>query len=128
MTSCCDQDEELIRLFGGGKGAGHVTAVRVVRNAKTNKGKGFAFVEFSEKAFARMALSVDGRLLRERQLRVTKVAKTGSAAATAAETRLRTPFSRGDTLCLIWQHRGFIKQVPGGRRGKTRYNTSFSGQ
>jgi nucleolar protein 12 len=86
------QDEELIRLFGDGKGAGNVTAVRVVRDAKTNRGKGFAFVEFSEKGFARMALAADGRPLRERLIRVTRVARPGAREET---TRLRTPFSRG---------------------------------
>lgn len=36
----CEQDEELIELFGDGKGGpGDVTAVRVVRDAKTSVGK-----------------------------------------------------------------------------------------
>lgn len=70
------QDEEVIEAFGrvgvpaaagharaqaGGPGAPMgVTAVRVVRDAKTNVGKGFAFVEFSTPAAARMALALNG--------------------------------------------------------------------
>ncbi|CAL8470540.1 g10082 [Coccomyxa elongata] len=96
------KDEELIELFGDGKGGpGDVTAVRVVRDAKTSVGKGIAFVEFSGRPAARMAMSADGRVLRGRPIRVTRVAKSGAAAAAAAEasaaggSRLRTPFSRG---------------------------------
>ena len=37
-----------------------MTAVRVVRDAKTNVGKGFAFVEFASPAAARMALALNG--------------------------------------------------------------------
>ncbi|BDA45860.1 probable nucleolar protein 12 at C-terminar half [Coccomyxa sp. Obi] len=95
-------DEELIEMFGDGKGGpGSVTAVRVVRDAKTSVGKGIAFVEFSGRPAARMAMSADGRVLRGRPIRVTRVAKSGAAAAAAAEasaaggSRLRTPFSRG---------------------------------
>jgi RNA recognition motif. (a.k.a. RRM, RBD, or RNP domain) len=56
------QDEQLIQLFNGiigiaaSTGAG-VTAVRVVRDARTNVGKGFAFVEFGSKHGLMMALS-----------------------------------------------------------------------
>ena len=40
MLAACEQDEELIELFGDGKGGpGSVTAVRVVRDAKTSVGK-----------------------------------------------------------------------------------------
>lgn len=56
------QDEQLVQVFNGivgsaaSSGAG-VTAVRVVRDAKTNIGKGFAFVEFGSKHGMLMALS-----------------------------------------------------------------------
>lgn len=102
----CVQDEELIELFGDGKGGpGNVTAVRIVRDPKTSVGKGIAFVEFSGRPAARMAMSADGRVLRGRQIRVARVAKTGAAAAAEAEaaapggSRLRTPFSRGELAC-----------------------------
>ena len=83
-----------------------MTAVRVVRDAKTNVGKGIAFVEFTGRPAARMAMAADGRVLRGREIRVTRVAKSGAAAAAAADaaaaggSRLRTPFSRGKSLCL----------------------------
>lgn len=70
------QDEEVIQAFsrvgapvasnpahGSGAPAGGstgVTAVRVVRDGKTNVGKGFAFVEFATPAAARMALALNG--------------------------------------------------------------------
>ncbi len=69
--------------------------------------QGIAFVEFSGRPAARMAMSADGRVLRGRPIRVTRVAKSGAAAATAAEasaaggSRLRTPFSRGQPRSLM---------------------------
>ena len=47
---------------GGGRTG--VTAVRVVRDGKTNVGKGFAFVEFATPAAARMALALNGTEVR----------------------------------------------------------------
>ncbi len=56
------QDEQLIQLFnkcvGGAAASGAgVTAVRVVRDGKTNAGKGIAFVEFGSKHGALMAVA-----------------------------------------------------------------------
>ena len=67
------QEEDLIRLFGGGRGAGGVTAVRVVRDAKSSKGKGIAYVEFGTRNEARMALGFDGHTLNGRAIRVSRV-------------------------------------------------------
>ena len=67
------QEEDLIRLFGGGRGAGGVTAVRVVRDAKSSKGKGIAYVEFSARNEARMALAFDRHTLNGRAIRVSRV-------------------------------------------------------
>lgn len=74
--------------------------MRVVRDAKTGKGKGIAFVEFAGRGDARMALALDGRQLRGRAMRVTRVARTGAAsdAQEGLGSRLRTPFSRGALL------------------------------
>ena len=100
MTAMPWQEEEVITLFGGGSGgAGNVTAVRVVRDAKTGKGKGIAFVEFAGRGDARMALALDGRQLRGRAMRVTRVARTGASdAQEGLGSRLRTPFSRGASM------------------------------
>ena len=70
------QDEEVIQAFSRvgapaasspaqgsaapARGATGVTAVRVVRDGKTNVGKGFAFVEFATPTAARMALALNG--------------------------------------------------------------------
>ncbi len=56
------QDEEVIRHFSGSSDGERpaVAAVRVVRDAETNLGKGFAFVLFTSKAAAQMALAHNG--------------------------------------------------------------------
>ena len=75
------QEEDLIKLFGGGRGAGSVSAVRVVRDAKSNKGKGIAYVEFQTRNDARMALGFDGHTLNKRAIRVSKIAAGDSHVA-----------------------------------------------
>ena len=50
-----------------------MTAVRVVRDAKSSKGKGIAYVEFSARNEARMALGFDGHTLNGRAIRVSRV-------------------------------------------------------
>ena len=90
------QEEDLIRLFGGGRGAGGVTAVRVVRDAKSSKGKGIAYVEFSTRNEARMALGFDGHTLNERAIRVSRV--------TAGERRW--------LLCFCGLHWGACSMLP----------------
>ncbi|KAK9843654.1 hypothetical protein WJX81_001246 [Elliptochloris bilobata] len=104
------QDEEVIQAFtcmgapaagvspakgsGGPLGApAGVTAVRVVRDGKTNVGKGFAFVEFATPAAARMALALNGTEVRKRPVRVTRVAAPGKAAR-AGPSALTTRFNK----------------------------------
>jgi len=71
------EDEELIRFFiegvGGASGQTDIEAVRIVRDPKTSVGKGIAFALFKTKAGRRAALSLDGRSLRKRPLRITVI-------------------------------------------------------
>ncbi|GIL50273.1 hypothetical protein Vafri_6482, partial [Volvox africanus] len=82
-------DEELIGMVLGQaviqpELADAVEAVRVVRDRAYNVGKGFAFILFKTKAAARAALSLDGQILRNRPLRVTRASRQAAAAGTAA--------------------------------------------
>ena len=79
-----------------------MTAVRVVRGAKSNKGKGIAYVEFQSRNDARMALGFDGHTLAGRAIRVTRVA-AGPAAAEQqrGDSKLRTPYSKGETTASV---------------------------
>ena len=79
FKECMLQEEDLIKLFGGGRGAGSVSAVRVVRDAKSNKGKGIAYVEFQTRNDARMALGFDGHTLNGRAIRVSRIAAGDSS-------------------------------------------------
>ena len=76
LTTGLLQDEELIKLFiGDSVDEPLVKAVRIVRDAATNIGKGFGYVLFSNKNAAQMALAKDSLTLRNRPLRVTRVTK-----------------------------------------------------
>jgi nucleolar protein 12 len=46
--------------------------VRVVRDRKTNVGKGFAYVSFADKAAVGLALKLDGTQLEGRPIRVKR--------------------------------------------------------
>lgn len=86
-------DEDIIRAFNDGSKAPEleaaVEAVRVVRDPKTNIGKGFAFVLFTSKAAARAALSLDGTPLNDRPMRVTRVTKGSGAPGGKANGNIR---------------------------------------
>ncbi|KAJ1982589.1 Nucleolar protein 12 [Dimargaris xerosporica] len=62
------EDEALWRHFDT---YGRVTNVRVVRDAKTNLGKGFAYVELEDEASAGLALQLNGTPFQGRELRVS---------------------------------------------------------
>lgn len=71
------EDEEVIRFFTEAQGplSGAVEAVRLVRDRESGLGKGIGFVLFKTKDAVRAALEMDGKQLKERKLRVTRVVK-----------------------------------------------------
>jgi nucleolar protein 12 len=76
------KDEELIRFFINGVGAGgedELEAVRIVRDAHTSIGKGIAYALFKTPAGRRAALGLNGRKLRERPLRITSIKNTNTS-------------------------------------------------
>eukprot|EP00898_Chlorokybus_atmophyticus_P003210 jgi/Chlat1/3890/Chrsp26S04171 len=87
------EEDELIKLFNGKSStieavselSNQVEAVRVVRDAHTNAGKGIAFILFKTKGAARAALSLAGTKVKEREIRVTRV--------TASTALMKTPAS-----------------------------------
>ncbi|GET01280.1 RNA-binding protein Nop12 [Rhizophagus clarus] len=66
------QEEELWLYF---KSCGEIENVRIVRDSKTNVGKGFAFVQFKERASVELALKLNDTKLGPRKIRVTRCAK-----------------------------------------------------
>lgn len=90
------QDEDLIKLFNDGSRDPQlqdaVTAVRVVRDSKTNIGKGIAFVEFNSKGAAAAAMRLKDLKLDGRPLRISFL-KTPKAGAAAPAHHAKTPGS-----------------------------------
>ena len=82
-------EEDVIRLFHRSKEYpelnGAVEAVRVVRDRKTNLGKGIAFVLFRKGSDARTGLLLDGTKMGEREVRVTRASKNREALKAQAE-------------------------------------------
>ena len=60
-----EQDlEDLFKEFGD------ITSVRLIKDRETGRSKGFAFVEFANDSAAQAALKLDGKELKDRQLKV----------------------------------------------------------
>ncbi len=62
-------EEDLWKLF---EKCGQVTNVRIVRDSVTNLGKGFAYVEFKERACVPLALKLNESVINGRPIRVQK--------------------------------------------------------
>ncbi|KAK9802791.1 hypothetical protein WJX73_005828 [Symbiochloris irregularis] len=81
------QDESLITFFNARTSDATlqqpVTAVRVVRDAASGVGKGFAFVEFQTKAAALAARDCDGQKLEGRPLRIMRASHATKGGAKA---------------------------------------------
>ncbi|CAG8563979.1 1872_t:CDS:2 [Paraglomus occultum] len=63
------QEEQLWEHFNG---CGEIESVRIVRDRKTNFGKGFAYVQFKDRASVNLALMLHDSELGNRKIRVTK--------------------------------------------------------
>ncbi|BFZ53622.1 Nucleolar protein 12 [Savitreella phatthalungensis] len=105
------EDESLWLHFGK---AGSVEKVRVVRDAKTNVGKGFAYVQFKDAGAVQNALLLDGQKIdkailqkavghlaagesaKSRKLRVIRASKHGSLHKSEQKKRDKLGGSNGD--------------------------------
>lgn len=70
------------------EGCGSIESVRIVRDPKTNLGKGFAFVQFVDPSSTQVALMKNDTELQGRQLRVVRT--SSKRAHNPAARRLRT--------------------------------------
>lgn len=85
------QEENLWRHFAS---CGKVESVRVVRDATTNVGKGFAYVQFEDGTSVEQALMLDGKKMEgDRKLRVSR-AKNIKRKQKATNDTLRGPASK----------------------------------
>lgn len=81
-------DEELWQLFSqkiaGGDNA--IEQVRVVRDSKTNLGKGIGYVVFKDRSYVSEALGLEGVALRGREIRVRRCADTNKGKVESLTT------------------------------------------
>ena len=68
-------EESLRQVFALGTSGGNdgIINVRIVRDRSKNLGKGFGYVQFSDRSYAKEALALNGTFLDNRQLRIVKV-------------------------------------------------------
>lgn len=111
------EDEDLIRFFIAGLGAGSdslLEAVRIVRDPKTSVGKGIAFALFKTRAARKQALKLNGRILDGRKLRITEVqSDSGSEASqyTRVSSKKASQSWQGATATKSGRVRGINKRA-----------------
>ncbi|KAJ3057343.1 Nucleolar protein 12 [Rhizophlyctis rosea] len=106
-------DESLWGKFGE---VGDVENVRVIRDKATNVGKGFAYVQFKDRATVGLAIKLHETELKGRKIRVTRckkeLADAKKTAATATEgTRAQRPTA---TTSGTKKPGGLLKKAVGG--------------
>eukprot|EP00158_Paraphelidium_tribonemae_P002574 Partr_v1_DN25486_c0_g1_i2_m53782 putative RNA binding motif protein 34 len=89
-----DVTEEQLRVAF--KDCGEIVNVRIIRDAKTNVGKGFGYVEFTERAAIPLAKKINGMKIGGRIARVQKCVDSGTAKAKATEISAKI-HSKGNT-------------------------------
>lgn len=116
-------DEDLIRFFIAGLGTGGdglIEAVRIVRDPKTLKGKGIAFVMLKTRATWRLALKLDGKKLQGRALRISP-AQSHPHSSTSAQGSLKrtkkTETWQGATATKSGRVRGAVHKNPLNNKG-----------
>ncbi|KAJ3303884.1 Nucleolar protein 12 [Kappamyces sp. JEL0829] len=94
-------EETMWTYFGD---IGEIEYVRVIRDHKTNVGKGFGYVQFVDKSTVSLALKLNGGLLEGRNLRITRASEQLAQAKTktlpAAKVVEGTRAVKGDTVKL----------------------------
>ncbi|KAJ3209115.1 Nucleolar protein 12 [Clydaea vesicula] len=78
-----DETEEEIRRFFSD--CGDIDNVRLIRDSKTNLGKGFGYVQFSDKSSVDLALKLQGKPIGERNIRIERCDKKLSNKINSAE-------------------------------------------
>ncbi|KAI9218416.1 hypothetical protein BC828DRAFT_417318 [Blastocladiella britannica] len=92
------EDEPLWEFFGQ---AGDVESVRVIRDRKVGLGKGFAYVQFKERASVPLAIKLHGTDFKGKPIRVMKCHKLenegqGDARPQGVARRLRIPLKANE--------------------------------
>lgn len=75
------EDEALWEFFSD---AGEIENVRIIRDHKTNVGKGFGYVQFKEKSSISLALKLNGTNLNSRPIRISRAVERLSNAKNPA--------------------------------------------
>mmetsp|Transcript_24423 Transcript_24423/g.33660 ORF Transcript_24423/g.33660 Transcript_24423/m.33660 type:complete len:253 (-) Transcript_24423:6-764(-) len=121
-------EEEVIRHFQGSAACSMypalqqgVEAVRLVRDRETNKSKGVGFVLFKTKEAARAALNLHEDVLKDREIRVTRVAAKSGGAKTPTGSKF------GGQARFQSNKKGFTPSKKGGSVSNTTSPKSASG-
>ncbi|KAJ1832311.1 Nucleolar protein 12 [Coemansia sp. RSA 2711] len=111
------EEEDLWRHFGS---CGAVENVRIIRDSKTNLGKGFAYVQFVDRSSVALALKLNGAEVNSRKLRVQR----GSEKAIKEKQRtVTTP----DSITRALEGTRSVKgDKPSNKKRRTARSRSFA--
>lgn len=89
------KDEEIWNFFKEGC---QVERVRVIRDAQSNMGKGFGYVQFKDRDSVKIALAMDDKIFREpnHKIRIQQCTKTDGSKSSSSNNNNNKKFSKSN--------------------------------
>ncbi|KAI7825888.1 hypothetical protein BX661DRAFT_184351 [Kickxella alabastrina] len=114
------QEEELWTHFGT---CGTVENVRIIRDARTNIGKGFGYVQFDDRAAVALALKLNGTEINSRKLRVER----GSDKVSKEKKGGRREHSADESVTSVLEGTRSVKgDKPSNKKRRTARSQGFA--
>ncbi|KAJ1775156.1 Nucleolar protein 12 [Coemansia sp. RSA 2523] len=111
------EEEDLWRHFGT---CGTVSNVRIIRDSKTNLGKGFAYVQFSDRASVSLALKLNGTEVNSRKLRVQRASEQVPKGKKAVDAKA------GSVTSVLEGTRSVKGDKPSNKKRRTARSRNFA--
>ncbi|KAJ1848636.1 Nucleolar protein 12 [Coemansia sp. RSA 2703] len=117
------QEEELWSHFGS---CGEIENVRVVRDRKTNIGKGFAYVQFVDRTSVALALKLHDTELNSRKVRVERGSEKAIKEKQEAAAAAAAPKKKASVTAILESTRSAKGDKPSTKKRRTARSKEFS--
>ncbi|KAJ2559195.1 Nucleolar protein 12 [Coemansia sp. RSA 1933] len=118
------EEEDLWRHF---EACGSVENVRIVRDSKTSLGKGFGYVQFTDRAAVVLALKLDGSELNSRKLRVQRGSEKAIKEKQRTAAKASKPKGPAKASAPVFEGTRSVKgDKPSAKKRRTDRSRSFA--
>ncbi|KAJ1719864.1 Nucleolar protein 12 [Coemansia erecta] len=117
------QEEELWSHFGT---CGEIENVRVVRDRKTNIGKGFAYVQFVDRTSVALALKLHDTEINSRKIRVERGSEKAIKEKQEAAAAASAPKKKASVTSILESTRSAKGDKPSSKKRRTARSKEFS--